>query len=445
MTPAVDIIIGGGGIAGLSVAAALAESGYEVLVVEPGVDSAKRLAGELIHPPGANDLAELGFLRHLERAGVCPVLGFAVVPDATSAAYLLPYGEIPGVKQPGFAMDHGTLVTSLRSAVDVLPNVTVWAGARVTGVDPGHSDFITVTVTRDKRDLTLRARLLVAADGSMSPIRRLAGIGREKHRISRMVGYLLEGVRLPCPGFGNVFLGGPAPAFAYSIAPETVRLMFDIPGNPQGIEALRRDATYLQAFPEPFRRDVQNAVETQGRLVSTNYSIVPQAVSRGRLVLVGDAAGSCHPLTATGLSVCTRDAIRLRQALRETNGDILAAVGRYTRLRHGAQSTRVALAEALYETFVARTPEMRLLREALLRFWRSSRGGRAASMALLSTHEGRMSVMLLLYARVVARALAGLVRRRSERETRSLPSRQRVALMLSRATLRRFREGIKGL
>ena len=56
---AVDVVVAGGGVAGVSVAAALGEGGYEVLVVEPGLDRTKRLAGELVHPPGVTDLGTL--------------------------------------------------------------------------------------------------------------------------------------------------------------------------------------------------------------------------------------------------------------------------------------------------------------------------------------------------------------------------------------------------
>ena len=69
-------------MAGASVAAALGELGYAVLLAEPGLDGAKRLAGELIHPPGASDLAQLGLLPSLERAGGVPIRGFAVWPDS---------------------------------------------------------------------------------------------------------------------------------------------------------------------------------------------------------------------------------------------------------------------------------------------------------------------------------------------------------------------------
>src|SRR5439155_22319279 len=58
----VDALVAGGGMAGASAAATLSAMRWNVLLVEPGLDPAKRLAGELIHPPGVSDLAELGLL-----------------------------------------------------------------------------------------------------------------------------------------------------------------------------------------------------------------------------------------------------------------------------------------------------------------------------------------------------------------------------------------------
>src|SRR5881409_1130077 len=100
-----DVVIAGAGVAGASAAAALSEFGYQVLVAEPGLDFSRRLAGELIHPPGKSALAELGLLRFMEEAGGVGSLGFAVFPRAfdvpcaageSNRACLLPYAEIAG-------------------------------------------------------------------------------------------------------------------------------------------------------------------------------------------------------------------------------------------------------------------------------------------------------------------------------------------------------------
>src|SRR5262249_10925958 len=89
-----DVVVGGGGVAGCCAAAALSELGFRVLVVETGLDSSRRLAGELIHPPGVANMKALGLLSHLEDAGATRVLGFGVFPNSTdTAAQILPYSN----------------------------------------------------------------------------------------------------------------------------------------------------------------------------------------------------------------------------------------------------------------------------------------------------------------------------------------------------------------
>jgi 2-polyprenyl-6-methoxyphenol hydroxylase-like FAD-dependent oxidoreductase len=433
---AVDVLVAGAGVAGVAAAAALGEFGWEVLLVEPGLDSARRLAGELIHPPGTTDLAALGLLPDLEETGGMSVRGFAVVSDParadeTSRMHVLPYARLAGQRRHGFAAEHSAIRASLRRAVERLPHVTLWHGARVTALDASGRDTVRATVRRRDDEVRVSARLLVGADGATSTVRRLAGIAHQRRRVSTMLGYLLPDGELPAPGYGTVFLGGPAPALAYQVGSQAIRVMFDLPDDPDGPDARTFSPADLGALPAALRGVARDVMSRQQALVAMNYSILPERVTAGRVVLVGDAAGCCHPLTATGLSVCTRDAMRLRGALRVTGGDLPAALARYAAEREGPQRTRLALAQRLYEIFLARTPETRLLRDGVLRYWTSSARGRATSMALLSTQEGNMAVMAREYTRVVGYALCGLLGRRPDTALGSLAARGRAALSLT--------------
>jgi squalene monooxygenase len=400
-----DVLIAGGGVAGAAVAAAMASLDYRVLVVEPGLDNTRRLAGELLHPPGVAALRELGLMTALENAGGSLVRGFAVFPGASAATHVLTYSE--GIAHTGFAIEHAAMAEALLAAVGRIPQITVWKGARVAAIDPGSPDSAGATVEHEGTVHQMRVPLLVAADGRNSGLRRLANIGYQQTHLSNMVGYRIRASHLPHSGFGHVFAGGKAPVLAYQIShrdAEGARVLIDIPLEPHG-----ETSPALDFLPQAVRSAVEEAMKTQTPLRSANYAIVPESMSRGRLVLTGDAGGSCHPLTATGLTACARDAILLRQALRESPKDISRALVRYSRLRQSPQHTRLAGAALLYDLFRADTAEMRLLRLSLYRYWRNSARGRASTMALLSTEEHRLSVLVREYLNVCRYAVPELI------------------------------------
>ena len=313
-----DVVVAGGGFAGASVAAALGESGYEVLVVEPGLDRSKRLAGELIHPPGATDLATLGLRDRLRRGSMVPVHGFAVLPEGDADAYVLRYGEIPGLEPHGFTIDHADLAAGLGDALARLPHVTVWSGARVTGVDLHHPDFAAVTVSRDgRRRASQGAPPRRGGRGELADPR----VGRYRPR----AGADLPHGRIPLAGCTAA-----APRIRQRVrrrpgahaclrhrrqhGSADVRRAGE-PARHRGAEPRRRVLPGAsRAVPEPGERGARNA---EGARVGQLLDPAPRRLSRPsrpggrRRRLLPSAHGD-------GLTASTRDAIHLRQALRET-------------------------------------------------------------------------------------------------------------------------------
>jgi squalene monooxygenase len=438
-----DAVVVGAGTAGCAAAASLASLGLEVLVVDAGMDRARQLAGELMHPSGVADLRALDFDSALLRTGAVPVTGFAVL-DTTEAAEpstcLLPYGKLG----EGLAMEHSALVSALQASLSGRQHVTLWESSRVLRVARNDGAGVEVEVGRpDGQTATVTARLLVAADGRASRVRSLLGIEEENIRLSTMSGTLVDAACLPYPGFGHLFVGGPAPVLAYAISGGRARVMIDLPTGSEPAAPIR-EPHYLRALPANLRQAVTTALQETRPLVSANVTRLPKHVSRGSAVLVGDAAGCCHPLSASGMSSCTRDALALQGALREARGDIPAALARYALIRRGPQRTRLNLASALYSCFSEPSPEMAALRQGIVRYWTRSPSGRETSMALLSTRESRMWVMSLEYARVVGHAFIALARNFFARGL-SVTTTARAALGLVRSTLPHVSEAARGL
>ncbi|MGZ6163000.1 MAG: FAD-dependent monooxygenase, partial [Myxococcaceae bacterium] len=276
---------------------------------------------------------------------------------------------------------------------------------RVTFLSAGP-DGVEVTLSSAGRSERVRARMLVAADGRASPLRRAVGIPEEHDRLSTMVGVLVDATALPHAGRGHLFIGGPAPVLAYPISITRARVMVDLPLGSAPDQV--RDPETLSGVPMPLRQAILDAVARETPLVAASETRQLEAAYKGHVVLVGDAAGCCHPLSASGIASGVRDSRALEQAMRTAKNDVPRALAAYARARRPANRTRIALASALYEAFCSETAEMAALRGGLFRYWERSPTGTRISMSLLSTRETRMSVMAREYARVVAHGLVAL-------------------------------------
>jgi squalene monooxygenase len=403
----VDVVIAGGGVAGLATAAALGEFGWSTLVVEPGQRAERRLAGELIHPPGVAGLTELGLCGADGFADAVPIKGFCVFHDGDQPGIQLPYGNGRAGDRAALALEHGAIRAGLAAAAARLSHVTMWRGARVVGLDLSRHAAPRVSIARQSKVETLRCRMVVGADGATSPVRALGGIAAERRRLSNITGYVVESDALPAPGFGHVFMSRTAPLLAYEIGGDRARVLFDRAiGSDEPPADHRRRA--MATLPRPLRTALAEAVERQRGLDFVSADVHVEATGRGPLVFVGDAGGSCHPLTATGMSVGIGDALRLREALRDRNADIGGAIALYARRRRAPQRARLLLASALHEACSRQDPSARLIRDGLIGYWERDARGREASMALLTMADTRVVAILREMASIV---LLGMTRR----------------------------------
>ena len=402
----VDVLVAGGGPAGCTTAAAMAQLGLRTLLADAGQDRRKQLAGELLHPVGVEELTAFGFSEVL-RSGGAPIVGFAVVDGEKTA--LLPYA--PGNR--GLGIEHHALIEPLLDILEKRGDVEVRRRTRVSLVSEG-TEGVEATLTRDGKSERVRARMLVAADGRASPLRRALGITEHHDRLSMMIGVLVDAAALPHPGRGHLFIGGPAPVLAYPISGMQARVMVDLPLGSTP-DRVRTEPEILSGVPEPLRQAVLEALPREAPLIASNDTRTTEQVYRGNVVLVGDAAGCCHPLSASGIASAVRDARVLHGAmsgaLNDVPGalnDVPGALAAYARARRPANRTRIALASSLYEAFSRDSSEMAALRSGLFRYWERSPTGTRISMSLLSTRETRMSVMAREYARVVVHGLMAL-------------------------------------
>lgn len=401
----VDVLIAGGGVAGSATAAALAPLGLKVLIVEPKSSHGRRLAGELIHPPGIDGLKQLGLLSENTDIG-SDIRGFSIFPFHPEAEHdesiVLPYNEVDGLNHGGMAIEHQALKDHLLEKIKSFEGVEVWMGGRVTAIELSEgSENYHAVVSSDSGQVRVNARLIIGADGPMSQVRKLTGIAHETHRYSGMLGVEVSDRHLPTPGYGNIFLNPLGISYAYSVTKGRARVMFEILRGDDSKESIRE---HLKSFPQSFREDIEEAMAEDKPLAAANYRIVPKTNVKSNVALLGDARGCCHPLTASGITTAVKDALCLRDLLIAHEFDVQKALKAYATAAGRVQLTRRTLSEELREAFLTHTTEAQLLHDCIFSYWRNNPKGRAHSLALLSTLDSSIISMGIQFILVVLEA-----------------------------------------
>ena len=383
-----DVAIVGAGPVGSLCALAHARKGARVALFEANPRASGRLAGEWLHPPAVRILREVGIdIDALPRSA--PGNGFVVFPEDGSEPILLPYPD----GSRGLACDHALLVSSLREAIEEEADVDFISHARVKAVDDGRVAF---SVSGDERTVT--AARIVGADGRASIVRQSLGLSTDPILCSRMLGVTIGEAGLPFEGYGHVVLGGPGPILIYGLAGGCVRVIVDLPldrWTPRDrIAFLSESCAGLlpgalgPAFVEALRAGQFDAAANQLRPRVTYGS--------PRRVLIGDAAGHYHPMTAVGMTLGFGDALTLAE--NERFPDFTAERFRETRIPE-------FLAMGLYEVFADHRVESMALRSAIYRGWRANSAYRDRTTRILACEDRSAVGMTLAFCGTVTRTL----------------------------------------
>lgn len=224
-----DLIVVGGGPAGLTAARTAAEDGLKVLLIERKKEITKvnRLCSEtiVIQPSGFSTLREPSD-KHIEPTSLSveiaadkntfhyPQLGFSFDYGGPlhvyyDKVYLSPSGyQIRTYSRPnmifGFGIDKEALLDGLLTSVEKA-GAEVWAETTATGME-NTRDGVRVVVRGRAGEQTLEARKAIAADGN-HPSRMVESLGlNEKRRwigppgIPKVLMYIMEGVEYMMEG-----------------------------------------------------------------------------------------------------------------------------------------------------------------------------------------------------------------------------------------------------
>lgn len=170
-----EVIVVGGGPAGSTFAAALAEAGHDVLLLDKARFPRHKACSDYINPAGARLLREMGVLDEALRRGARRMEGM-IVHAPNGARFIADYEQAePGRAAVGLSRYHldDILLDRAKAA-----GVTVRERAHVRDVLQDNGQPIGVAATVDGTREEIHAPLIVGADGRNSVIGRALGLGR---------------------------------------------------------------------------------------------------------------------------------------------------------------------------------------------------------------------------------------------------------------------------
>jgi len=266
----IDLLIAGGGPAGLATAVRAARSGLEVVVAEPRQGPVDKACGEGLMP---------GAVRAVEGlAGPVPGQVFRGIRylDGSCVA------EAPFRTGCGLGVRRTVLHAALQRAAE---------SAGVRFVDRRVSD-----VRQDADGVTaagLTARWLVGADGLHSAVRSAISVRQSDQRVARF-GQRRHFAVAPWTDLVEVHWADRAEAYVTPVAPDLVGVAVLTPDRGSFDE-------HLRAFPALQGRLPPHAVTRALGAGPLRQRVQTRRV--GRVLLVGDAAGYVDALTGEGLAV----------------------------------------------------------------------------------------------------------------------------------------------
>ena len=357
-------------------------------LLEANLDRPKRLSGEWLHPPAVRMLRQLGIELNTPRDATIGK-GFVVFPEDRSEPIQLPYPN----GSHGWTCEHALLVSRLRETVRNEPGVDLMLNTRVRAVEDDR-----VTYNRNGENRFVLASRIVGSDGRASIVRRSLGISARPLSYTGMIGITLRGVNLPFEGYGHLVSGGPSPMLFYRVGEQSIRVIVDIPRGHSNRDLFKLlHGSYANLLPEMLRPAFIKALH-EGHFQAANSALMPRFThGNARRVLIGDAVGYYHPMTAVGMTLGFGDALELAED-REFH-DFAANRLRATRAPEFA-------AMGLYEVFCDHRPEGVAVRKAMYQRWRSTTLVRHKSMDMLACEDNSMVSLGLALAATISRAIA---------------------------------------
>ncbi|HEY9887632.1 MAG TPA: FAD-dependent hydroxylase [Candidatus Obscuribacterales bacterium] len=312
-----DVAIVGGGIVGATLAAALKDSGLQVVIIEADTlaGAASRERGYALSPLSGQIFAGIGVWDK-----IFPYIGkyrHIYLSDADDPRIVKFKTADLGTEFLGYVGEHTVMLQALQAfTAEECANVQ-WLCSAVTTDMSRDADGVTLNLAVAGQPQTVRARLVVGADGARSRIREAAGIKTKgwKYWQSCMTFMITHTAPRNDIAFERFWPDGPMGVLP--LTENRCHIVWTAPHAAAKALQTLDEAAFLKELEHYTGGLLGQLTLTSDRLLFPVQLFQSERYVQPRLALVGDAAHRCHPVAGQGLNLGIRDAAALAQVLSE--------------------------------------------------------------------------------------------------------------------------------
>lgn len=368
----VDVLVVGGGLVGLALGAALADSELRVAVVDqagkPEVTApiAKHRDGWVLKSGINARVSALGiaaweFLASIGAEVSAPAYSNMEVWDGEGTGKVTFSAEDLGLTGLGYIVENNRLSAALVDRLQESDTVKLHWDTRLAEINKVDDGYVVSTENH-----SWHTALLVGADGSQSKVRKLADLHALRWSYHQKgIVTVIETEREHGGVARQWFTADGVLAFLPLSDPHLCSIVLSA-----------EDADSILALDEPGLAGLLDALSeaTLGRIVAVDQrSSFPLAQQHSlryvaqNLALIGDAAHTIHPLAGQGANIGFADAEALAMTVKQAHlegrspGD-KNLLSRYQRSRRGDNVVTAVLMEIFARGFASKNPALRWLR-----------------------------------------------------------------------------------
>ncbi|WP_417445685.1 2-octaprenyl-6-methoxyphenyl hydroxylase [Kangiella sp.] len=353
------VVIIGGGMAGASLALALANIGIENAVFEafapesnaqPGFDD-RTVA---LSAASLNILKKLGLEKDLY--SVAAPIKKIHVSDQGHCGFARIDGEECGVQALGAVIENWQLGQALNQAISKQSLIDYQAPAKVVDIQQS-ADEATLRIELSDGTEEVKAGLVVLADGARSQLRQQLHIDAQINDFRKSAVVCNLTTQLPHQNCAYERFTQDGPLALLPLTKNRMALVWSKPTKEAQSLVELDETEFAKQLEEAFGARLGKITKVGSRKSFPLIQLKAETLFRGRCVLIGNAAQSLHPIAGQGFNLGLRDVAELteilasvKEVVEDSDQSLAQQLGAYQVLRQYQEKRQVDREQTLWVT-----------------------------------------------------------------------------------------------